>query len=60
MALGLPTPKQTMDGSMVGEKYYASISAPGMIELFSQQVSEYCNADVMATMDIYKRILAAY
>lgn len=60
LTLGIPSPKEKMKGSEVAVKYYASKSAQGIMDLFRQQIAEYCNGDVMATMDVYKRILSTY
>ena len=47
MALGVPTPKGDMNGSMVGQYV-----ADGRIE----EVVEYCKRDVTATKEVYKRM----
>lgn len=47
-ALGLPSPKEKMDGAQVGEAYYA-----GKID----EIAEYCELDVLTEANIY-RILA--
>lgn len=60
LTLGIPSPKDSMKGSEVASKYYASKSAPGLMDLFRQQIGEYCNGDVAATMDVYRRILSTY
>lgn len=44
--LNLPTPKESMDGSMVDEYFRA-----GRID----EIAKYCEADVIATMQVYKR-----
>lgn len=50
MALGIPTPKGGMDGSMVGKAV-----ADGKIE----EVADYCQRDVVATRAAYKRMVFA-
>jgi len=47
MALGVPTPKGDMNGSMVGQYV-----ADGRIE----EVVAYCKRDVTATKEVYKRM----
>lgn len=47
MALGVPSPKGDMDGSMVGQAV-----ADGRIV----EVSEYCKKDVIATRSVYRRM----
>jgi predicted PolB exonuclease-like 3'-5' exonuclease len=47
-ALGLPSPKQGMDGSEVSEAYYA-----GKID----EIAEYCTLDVLTTANIFRKFL---
>jgi len=47
MALGVPTPKGDMDGSMVGQYV-----ADGRID----EVADYCKKDVAATRAVYRRM----
>jgi hypothetical protein len=49
-----------MDGSQVGPEYYASLSSPGMLDMFIKKVKEYCMEDVKATMEVYKKFLESY
>lgn len=60
VALGIKNPKNDIDWFEVGELYYASKQSHGTMDLFRSQVSEYCNGDVEATMEIYKRIISCY
>lgn len=47
VALGLPSPKSKMDGSQVGEAFYA-----GKIK----DIVEYCTADVLTTANVYRKL----
>lgn len=60
LALGIPSPKTDMDGSKVAEKYYASVWSWGMLDLFYRQIKDYCEKDVDATMQVYRKILSCY
>jgi predicted PolB exonuclease-like 3'-5' exonuclease len=48
VALGLASPKSKMDGSEVGEYYYA-----GKID----EIVEYCVADVLTTANVYRKFV---
>lgn len=48
VALGLPSPKSKMDGSEVGDYYYAGKIA---------QIVEYCENDVRTTANIYRKLV---
>jgi uncharacterized protein YprB with RNaseH-like and TPR domain len=48
VALGLPSPKNNMDGSEVGEAYYE-----GKIE----EIVDYCEGDVLTTANIYRKFM---
>lgn len=50
MALGIPSPKGDMDGSMVGQ----AVADGRLLE-----VVEYCKRDVKATREVYKRMTFA-
>lgn len=48
VALGLPSPKVKMDGSQVGEYFYA-----GKI----QEIGEYCTEDVLTCANVYRKLV---
>lgn len=45
-ALGLPSPKQGMDGSQVSEAYYKGKT---------KEIAEYCTLDVLTTANIFRK-----
>jgi predicted PolB exonuclease-like 3'-5' exonuclease len=49
VALGLQSPKAKMDGSQVGEYYYAGKTA---------EIGEYCEADVLTSANIYRKLVS--
>ena len=51
MALGIPSPKDDIDGSMVGEIYWG-----GDREAAIKRITEYCQKDVVAAAQVYLRI----
>lgn len=48
VALGLPSPKKKMDGTQVGEYYYAGKT---------QEIGEYCTEDVLTTANVYRKLV---
>jgi len=50
-ALGLPTPKDDIDGSMVGEVYWTGEKQQAL-----QRIAEYCQKDVSAVAQVFLRI----
>lgn len=50
-ALGLPSPKDDIDGSMVGEIYWTGDKNNAI-----QRITEYCQKDVLAVAQVYLRI----
>jgi hypothetical protein len=53
-ALDLPTPKDDIDGSMVGEIYWAHGS--GEKETSIRRIADYCQKDVAAVAQVFLRI----
>lgn len=51
LALGIPSPKDDIDGSMVGEIYWG-----GDKEAAIKRITEYCQKDVVAAAQVYLRI----
>jgi uncharacterized protein YprB with RNaseH-like and TPR domain len=52
-ALNVPSPKDDIDGSMVGEKYWEA--DPQLREINLKRIAEYCQKDVVATANILLR-----
>ena len=50
-ALGIPSPKDDIDGSMVGEIYWGNEKEAGI-----KRITEYCQKDVVAAAQVYLRI----
>lgn len=50
-ALDIPTPKDDIDGSMVGKIYWSGDKEPAL-----QRIAEYCQKDVLAAAQVYLRI----
>ncbi len=50
-ALGLPSPKDDIDGSMVGDIYWGTGREAGI-----KRITEYCQKDVVAAAQVYLRI----
>ena len=50
-ALGIPSPKDDIDGSMVGEIYWGADREAGI-----KRITEYCQKDVVAAAQVYLRI----
>lgn len=53
--LGIPTPKDDINGSMVGELYYSSRSAEEKQEAM-QRIVTYCQKDVLTVAQVYLRL----
>ena len=47
---GIPTPKDDIDGSMVGEVYYKTSDV--------QRIAAYCQKDVIATAQVFLSLMA--
>lgn len=50
-ALGIPSPKDDIDGSMVGDIYWGTDREAGI-----KRITEYCQKDVVAAAQVYLRI----
>ncbi len=50
-ALGIPSPKDDIDGSMVGDIYWNSDKEAGI-----KRITDYCQKDVVAAAQVYLRI----
>lgn len=61
MALNIPSPKMWgMTGQDVWVWYRSTQNAEWLFEHYVKETTTYCNADVSATMDVYKAIMEAY
>jgi 3'-5' exonuclease len=54
-ALGIPTPKDDIDGSMVGEVYW-SAKSPEERDKSLKRIAEYCQKDVVTAAQVYLRL----
>ena len=52
-ALGIPSPKDDIDGSMVGELYWSGTEAERTASL--RRIATYCQKDVMTTGNVFLR-----
>ena len=52
-ALGVPSPKDDIDGSMVGELFWTGNEAERSASL--KRIARYCQKDVVATANIFLR-----
>jgi hypothetical protein len=52
-ALGIPSPKDDIDGSMVGELYWSGTAAERTASL--RRIANYCQKDVVTTGNILMR-----
>ena len=51
-ALGIPSPKDTIDGSMTSDLFYADIKNV-------EDIKTYCEKDVLTTANVYRRCIGA-